>query len=85
MRRTQYDLRKAEERAHILGPADAIDNLDEATSPPDPGQRDPDVARRASIERFGLQRSAGPAILDMCLQRLTGLERDKIRGSMPSS
>ncbi len=78
VRRTQYDLDEAERRAHILeGLKIAIDNIDEIvelikTSP------DPDTAKTRLIERFGLSEVQAKAILEMRLQRLTGLERDKI-------
>ncbi|HPF68893.1 MAG TPA: DNA topoisomerase 4 subunit A, partial [Flavobacteriales bacterium] len=79
VRRTQYDLRKAEERAHILeGLLIAIDNLDEVIALIR-GSETPDVAREGLMERFGLSEVQARAILDMRLQRLTGLERDKIR------
>ena len=78
VRRTKYDLDEAERRAHILeGLKIAIDNIDEIvelikTSP------DPDTAKTRLIERFGLSDVQAKAILEMRLQRLTGLERDKI-------
>ncbi|MCB0793158.1 MAG: DNA gyrase subunit A [Flavobacteriales bacterium] len=79
VRRTQYDLRKAEERAHILeGLLIAIDNLDEVIALIR-GSQTPDIAREGLMERFGLSEIQAKAILDMRLQRLTGLERDKIR------
>ena len=77
-RRTAFDLKKAQERAHILeGLKIAISNLDEAveiikTSP------NPAAAAAALIERFTLSQIQAKAILEMRLQRLTGLERDKI-------
>jgi DNA gyrase subunit A len=78
VRRTRYELRKAEERAHILaGLKIALDHLDQvialiraATSPA--------IARGQLIERFELTVTQAQAILDMRLQRLTGLERQKI-------
>ncbi len=78
VRRTRFDLRKAEERAHILeGLKVALDNLDEVVtlirnSP------SPDDARTRLMDRFGLTVIQAKAILDMRLQRLTGLEREKI-------
>ena len=78
VRRTQYELRKAEERAHILaGLAIALDNIDEAISII---RSSPDgkAAQTRLIERFGLDEIQAKAILDMRLERLTGLERDKI-------
>jgi DNA gyrase subunit A len=78
-RRTQYELRRAEARAHILeGLLVALDNLDAViklirASP------DPDAARTGLIEQFELSREQAQAILDMRLQRLTALEADKVR------
>jgi DNA gyrase subunit A len=78
-RRTQYELRRAEARAHILeGLLVALDNLDAViklirASP------DPDAARNGLIEQFELSREQAQAILDMRLQRLTALEADKVR------
>jgi DNA gyrase subunit A len=78
-RRTQYELRKAEERAHILeGLLIALDHLDEVISLIR-GSQTPDVAREGLITKFSLSEVQARAILDMRLQRLTGLERDKIR------
>ena len=77
-RRCRYELRKAQERAHILeGYRIALDNLDEViklirASPT------AEVAREGLIERFGLSEIQARAILEMRLQRLTGLEREKI-------
>jgi DNA gyrase subunit A len=79
VRRTQFDLKEAQKRAHILeGLLIALDHLDEVialirNSP------NPDEARAGLMERFGLSEIQARAILDMRLQRLTGLERDKIR------
>ncbi|WP_425263903.1 DNA gyrase subunit A [Thermoflavimicrobium dichotomicum] len=77
-RRTLFDLNKAEERAHILeGLRIALDHIDEVIqlirSSQDAGE-----ARTGLMERFGLSEKQAQAILDMRLQRLTGLERDKI-------
>ncbi|HXF32784.1 MAG TPA: DNA gyrase subunit A [Solirubrobacterales bacterium] len=78
-RRTQYELRRAEARAHILeGLLVALDNLDAViklirSSP------DPDAARQGLIDQFELSREQSQAILDMRLQRLTALEADKVR------
>jgi DNA gyrase subunit A len=78
-RRTQYELRRAEARAHILeGILVALDNLDAViklirSSP------DPDTAREGLITQFELSREQAQAILDMRLQRLTALEADKVR------
>jgi DNA gyrase subunit A len=79
VRRTKYDLRKAEERAHILeGLIIASDNIDEVIdiikkSP------SPDVARERLMERFELTEIQSRAIVDMRLRQLTGLEQDKLR------
>jgi DNA gyrase subunit A len=78
-RRTQYELRRAEARAHILeGLLVALDNLDAViklirSSP------DPDAARQGLMSEFELSREQAQAILDMRLQRLTALESDKVR------
>lgn len=78
-RRTQYELRKAEERAHILqGLIIALDNIDEVISLIR-ASATPDEARTGLMDRFGLSEIQAKAILDMRLQRLTGLERDKLR------
>ncbi len=80
VRRTQYELRKAEERAHILqGLIIAIDNLDEVIALIR-GSQTPEEARSGLMERFELSEIQARAILDMRLQKLTGLERDKLRG-----
>ena len=77
-RRTRFDLRKAEERAHILqGLKVALDNLDEVVALIR-SSRSPDEARTRLIDRFDLTIIQAKAILDMRLQRLTGLEREKI-------
>ncbi|GIP29211.1 DNA gyrase subunit A [Paenibacillus sp. J23TS9] len=77
-RRTEYDLKKAEARAHILeGLRVALDHLDEVISIIR-GSQTTDIARERLIERFGLSNEQTQAILEMRLQRLTGLERDKI-------
>lgn len=79
VRRTKFDLRKAEERAHILeGLLIALDNLD-AVIALIRASDTPDVAREGLMKEFGLSELQARAILDMRLQRLTGLERDKIR------
>lgn len=79
VRRTKYELRKAEERAHILeGLLIALDNLDEVIALIRASDT-PDIARDGLMEKFGLSERQAKAILDMRLQRLTGLERDKIR------
>lgn len=79
IRRTRFDLRKAEERAHILeGLKIALDNLDavvalirKSPSPPE--------AKKGLMETFNLSAIQAQAILDMRLQRLTGLEQEKIQ------
>jgi len=77
-RRTQYDLREAEKRAHILqGLLIALDNLD-AVIKLIRSARDPETARNGLIEQFSLSELQARAILEMRLQRLTGMERDKI-------
>ncbi|HMS52304.1 MAG TPA: DNA topoisomerase 4 subunit A, partial [Chitinophagales bacterium] len=79
VRRTQFELRKAEERAHILeGLLIALDNLD-AVIQLIRKAATPDDARDGLITQFGLSEIQAKAILEMRLQRLTGLERDKIR------
>jgi DNA gyrase subunit A len=78
-RRTQYELRKAQERAHILeGLLIALDHLDQVISLIR-GSATPDIAREGLISTFSLSEVQARAILDMRLQRLTGLERDKIK------
>ncbi len=78
IRRTQFDLRKAEERAHILeGLKIALENLD-AVVKMIRESKTPAEAKERLIEAFGLSTIQAQAILDMRLQRLTGLERDKI-------
>ena len=78
IRRTTYELRKAEERAHILeGLKIAIDNLDEVVALIR-ASKTPGEARAGLMERFGLTHIQAQAILDMKLQRLTGLELEKI-------
>jgi DNA gyrase subunit A len=78
-RRTQYELRRAEARAHILeGLLVALDNLD-AVIALIRGSDDPDAARDGLIAEFELTREQAQAILDMRLQRLTALEADKVR------
>ncbi|HET7590458.1 MAG TPA: DNA gyrase subunit A [Solirubrobacterales bacterium] len=78
-RRTQYELRRAEARAHILeGLLIALDNLD-AVIALIRGSSDPDAAREGLIDQFELSREQAQAILDMRLQRLTALEADKVR------
>jgi DNA gyrase subunit A len=75
-RRTQFDLRKAEERAHILeGLRIALDNIDEVIKTIRESYND---ARQRLMERFGLSEIQAQAILEMQLRRLQGLEREKI-------
>ena len=77
-RRTAYDLRKAEERLHILeGYRIALDNLD-AVIALIRGSADPRLAKEGLMANFALSEIQAQAILDLRLQRLTGLERDKI-------
>ena len=79
VRRTQFELRKAEERAHILeGYLIALDHLDEIIALIR-ASRTVDDARAALMERFGLSEIQSTAILEMRLQKLTGLERDKVK------
>jgi DNA gyrase subunit A len=79
VRRTQFELNEAEKRAHILlGYLIALDNLDEVISLIR-NSRDPEVARTGLMEKFELSEIQAKAILEMRLQRLTGLERDKIQ------
>ena len=77
-RRTQYDLNKAEARSHILeGLLIALDNIDEVIALIRSSRTAQD-ARDGLMQRFALTERQAQAILDMRLQRLTGLERDKI-------
>lgn len=79
VRRTKFELDEAEKRAHILeGYMIALDHLDEVISLIR-NSKDPDTAKTGLIERFGLSEIQAKAILEMRLQRLTGLERDKIQ------
>ncbi len=78
IRRTQYDLNKALERAHILaGIIVALDNLDEVIALIR-ASGSPEEAREGLMERFGLDEIQARAILDMKLERLTRMERDRI-------
>lgn len=78
VRRTRYDLRKAEERAHILeGYRIALDHIDEIVELIKSSES-PETARNGLMERFGLSEVQAQAILDLRLARLTGLERQKI-------
>ncbi|WP_264549672.1 DNA gyrase subunit A [Flavobacterium sp. N2820] len=79
VRRAQFDLRKAEERAHILeGLIIASDNIDEVIKIIR-GSKDGDEARSKLIERFKLSEIQARAIVEMRLRQLTGLEQDKLR------
>ncbi|MCB0443761.1 MAG: DNA gyrase subunit A, partial [Flavobacterium sp.] len=79
VRRAQFDLRKAEERAHILeGLIIASDNIDEVIALIR-GSKDGDEARAKLIERFSLTEIQARAIVEMRLRQLTGLEQDKLR------
>jgi len=79
VRRTQYELRKAEERAHILeGLIIASDNIDEVIALIR-GSKDGEEARGKLMERFKLSEIQARAIVEMRLRQLTGLEQDKLR------
>ena len=79
-RRTQYDLNKAQERAHILeGLLKALDNIDEVIRIIR-GSENTQVAKQRLMERFELTDAQAQAIVDMRLRTLTGLEREKIEG-----
>jgi DNA gyrase subunit A len=78
-RRTRYDLKKAEDQAHILeGLKVALDNLDEVVALIR-ASKSPSEAKSQLIKKFSLSEKQAQAILDMRLQRLTGLEREKIQ------
>lgn len=78
VRRTQFELDEAERRAHLLqGYLIALDNIDQIIEIIR-GSRDPETARNSLISSFELTEIQARAILDMRLQRLTGLEREKI-------
>ena len=77
-RRTQYDLNKAQERAHILeGLLKALDNIDEVIRIIR-GSRSVQIAKQELIDRFELTEVQAQAIVDMRLRALTGLEREKL-------
>ncbi|MDN5202509.1 DNA gyrase subunit A [Fulvivirgaceae bacterium BMA10] len=79
VRRTEFELKEAERRAHILeGYLIALDNLDEVINLIR-SSRDPEIAKDGLIEKFKLSEIQAKAILEMRLQRLTGLEREKIQ------
>ncbi|GIM49362.1 DNA gyrase subunit A [Capnocytophaga stomatis] len=78
-RRTQFELRKAQERAHILeGLIIASDNIDEVIAIIRSSES-PEVARTRLMERFNLSEIQSRAIVEMRLRQLTGLEQDKLR------
>jgi len=79
IRRTRFELRKAEDQAHILeGLKVALDNLDEVVALIR-ASKSPAEAKSQLVEKFSLSEKQAQAILDMRLQRLTGLEREKIQ------
>ncbi|MCW5910969.1 MAG: DNA gyrase subunit A [Cyclobacteriaceae bacterium] len=79
VRRTRYELNEAEKRAHILeGYLIALDHLDEVIALIR-SSRDPEIAKTGLMEQFKLSEIQAKAILEMRLQRLTGLEREKIQ------
>lgn len=83
-RRTEFELRKAEARAHILeGLRIALDHLDEVISLIRSSQTT-DIAKEGLMTKFSLSEKQAQAILDMRLQRLTGLEREKIEDEYQS-
>ena len=79
VRRTKFELRKAEERAHILeGYLIALDHLDEVITLIR-SSATPDIARDGLMSNFGMSELQAKAVLELRLQRLTGMERDKIK------
>ncbi len=79
VRRTKFELKKAEERAHILeGFLIALDNLD-AVITLIRNSSTPDVAKEGLMQQFGMSELQSKAVLELRLQRLTGMEREKIR------
>lgn len=79
IKRTEYELREAEKKAHILqGYLIALDHLDEVIALIR-NSANPDDAKNGLIERFGLSEIQAKAILELRLQRLTGMEREKIK------
>ena len=79
VRRTKYELDQAEKRAHILeGLLKALDHIDEVIALIR-GSRTPDEAREGLMEKFGFSELQAKAILDMRLQRLVGLERERLQ------
>jgi DNA gyrase subunit A len=84
VRRTKYELKKAEERAHILeGLIIASDNIDEVIALIR-ASKSPDEAREKLIKRFKLSEIQSKAIVEMRLRQLTGLEQDKLRAEYDS-
>ncbi len=82
VRRSQFDLKKAEARAHILeGLLKAIDHIDDIVALIKKS-KNPDEARAGLVKQFQFSEVQAQAILDMRLQRLTGLERDKLDGEL---
>lgn len=78
-RRTQYELKEAEKKAHILeGYLIALDHLD-AVITLIRGSSTPDIAKEGLMQNFGMTEIQSKAVLELRLQRLTGMERDKIR------
>ena len=78
IRRTRYDLKKAQDRVHILeGLKIALDHIDEVIKLIR-GSKTDDIAREGLMSKFGLTEIQANAILEMKLRRLTGLEREKI-------
>ncbi len=79
IRRTRYNLREAEKKAHVLeGLIIALDNIDEVIALIR-ASKTPDEAKKGLVSRFELTEIQAKAILDMRLQKLTGLERDKLK------
>ena len=79
VRRTEYELREAQKRAHILeGYLIALDHLDEVIALIR-NSANPDIAKVGLMESFGMSEIQAKAVLELRLQRLTGMERDKIR------
>ena len=81
-RRTQYDLNKAEERAHILeGLMIALDNIDRVIQIIR-GSQNVQIAKEGLMSEFGLSEAQAQAIVDMRLRALTGLEREKLEAEL---
>ena len=79
IRRTQFELREAEKKAHVLeGYLIALDNLDEVITLIR-NSSNPEIAREGLMSSFGMTEIQAKAVLELRLQRLTGMERDKIR------